>query len=126
MSWSISCVLLVLTTGLCLSPQLLRKTHPLTKFAMAYGVYQLLRLDQASHQVCDDLMEELDDTTEPHDIIEGVDEQHVARQTTPEVHNTVTQLPDCICEVCHILKAPFLASKWSQYGITRCSHGLEE
>lgn len=106
MSWSISSTLLVLTTGLCLSPQLLHKTHPLTKLALAYGVYQLLRLDQASHeprtQITKTGIQQI--RTESVDMEEETIADDTVRQSA--LANNVTRVAECSCEVCRILNTP--------------------
>lgn len=48
-TWSLSSVLLVSTSTLCLSPSI-RALHPLTKLVLATALWQLLRLDQQLHK----------------------------------------------------------------------------
>ena len=106
MSWSISSMLLILTTGLCLSSHLLRKTHPLTKLAFAYGVYQLVRLDQAVHQAVADTLKEAHNPTLSAGLRDCVEEKYAPDQATAEANNIITRPPESSCEICQILDAP--------------------
>lgn len=99
-------MLLVWTTGLCLSSHLLRKTHPLTKLAFAYGVYQLVRLDQAVHQAVAGTSKEAHNPTFSAGLRDCVEEKYAPDQATAEANNTITQPSDCSCEICQILDAP--------------------
>ena len=106
MPWSISSTLLVLTAGFCLSPQLLRKTHPLTKLALVYGLYQLLRLDQASHEpeTRTTKIEIQELTTGSVDMEGEANGDDTVLQLAPA--NNVTRVAACSCEVCRILDRP--------------------
>ena len=47
--WSLSSILLITTSGLCLFPSI-QALHPLTKLVFATALWQLLRLDQQLHK----------------------------------------------------------------------------
>ena len=51
--WSLSSVLLVTSTGLCLSASI-RGLHPLTKLMLVTAVVQSLRLDRQNAQMKDE------------------------------------------------------------------------
>ena len=51
-TWSLSSILLITTSGLCLFPSI-QALHPLTKLVFATALWQLLRLDQQLHKAED-------------------------------------------------------------------------